>query len=368
MFQKEYDIAITSPNNPYVSTYSWKIPNFQKAIKEYSHNKYFYSKQFWVPYTSLWKLKVYPNGNQQNNFVDIFLEAVQTPYEHYNNILTRGRNFRLQVEIIYHVNQDSNNFDDEIIENGNISQLVDLPSNSRYMGYQFGFDNFKDYGYNRFLSFSKIFPDDNKLKEFDLVFHLLLFNDYKYMETDKGYVCKMEKFFENETLADIEIILDCDTRIKAHKVILIASSTYFEKMLQGGWSESTSDSIKIHNVGYKTFRVILFYLYGNKLMDINDDDLELLKDVYMQADMMGLTELLKFVVNRMCRMVNEFNFEDILRFCWGKDHCIRLKESTLNFISAYVKTVKLSKNMEHIKKSTNHEVVAYSKTWEKKTE
>ncbi|CAG8737048.1 10459_t:CDS:2 [Gigaspora margarita] len=286
MFQKEYDIAITSPNNPYVSTYSWKIPNFQKAIKEYSHNKYFYSKQFWVPYTSLWRLKVYPN----------------------------------------------------------------------------------DYGYNRFLSFSKIFPDDNKLKEFDLIFHLLLFNDYKYMETDKGYVCKMEKFFENETLADIEIILDCDTRIKAHKVILIAGSTYFEKMLQGGWSESTSDSIKIHNLGYKTFRVILFYLYGNKLMDINDDDLELLKDVYMQADMMGLTELLKFVVNRMCRMVNEFNFEDVLKFCWGKDHCIPLKESTLNFISAYVKTVKLSKNMEHIKKSTNHEVIAYSKIWEKKTE
>ncbi|CAG8488843.1 3901_t:CDS:1 [Cetraspora pellucida] len=354
---------MTSPNNPYVSTYSWRIPNFQKAIKEYSHRRYFYSKKFWVPYTSLWRLKVYPNGNQQTNFVDIFLEAVQTPYEYHNKILTRGRNFRLQVEIIDHVSQDTNNSNGT----GNIVHLVDLPSNSRYMGYQFGFDNYKDYGYNRFLSFTKLFPDDNKLKEFDLVFHLLLFNDYKHMDIGKGYECKMEKFFENETLADIEILLDCGTRIKAHKVILIAGSTYFEKMLQGGWRESTSECVRIHNIGYKAFRVILFYIYGNKLMDVNYD-LELMKEIYMQTDMMGLIELLKLVVNHMCGMVNELNFEDILKFCRNKDHCIPLKESALNFVGAYVKAVKLGKNMEHIEKSENHEVVAYSKLWENETE
>ncbi|CAG8632240.1 2841_t:CDS:1, partial [Scutellospora calospora] len=104
-----------------------------------------------------------------------------------------------------------------------------------------------------------------------------------------------------------------------------------------------------------------------RLMDVNND-LELIKDVYMQADMMGLTELVKLVVNYMCGMVNELNFEEILVFCWDKEHCKSLKESALNFVSAYVKSVKLSKNTEYIKKSVNNEVVTYSKIWEKETE
>ncbi|CAJ0651898.1 9970_t:CDS:2, partial [Entrophospora sp. SA101] len=193
-------------------------------------------------------LILFPEGNKlrdANEYISLYLEAIQTPYENQNLIDTRYARFKLSIEM---------------------------------------------------MEISDDFTKTNESKRS---------NSRSYFLSSTN-----EKFFEDDSFTDIRFLLDCGSIIKAHRVILAGGSAYFNKMLKGEWKESNSETIKIHSFKYETFRAILFYIYSGKLVDTQD--LELLKDVYVKAEMMGLDGLLKLLVNKFSEIIDEDNWDDIL--------------------------------------------------------
>ncbi|CAJ0748028.1 24704_t:CDS:2 [Entrophospora sp. SA101] len=230
--------ALLTESKPY-HCFSWKVSAFQ----QYLNNCKFEGNKL----------------RDANEYISLYLEAIQTPYENQNLIDTRYARFKLSIEMM------------EISDDFTKTKLIKLKTDTEILEHKFIFNSDDDFGYSKFYSI---------------------------------------KNFKNDSFTDIRFLLDCGSIIKAHRVILAGGSAYFNKMLKGEWKESNSETIKIHSFKYETFRAILFYIYSGKLVDTQD--LELLKDVYVKAEMMGLDGLLKLLVNKFSEIIDEDNWDDIL--------------------------------------------------------
>ncbi|CAG8562829.1 17072_t:CDS:1 [Dentiscutata erythropus] len=343
---------ITNPT-PFITTYSWKISNFRQLKENTCHGKHVYSPPFWNNYSGSWRLKLYPNGNSINDYsikdyLSLYLEAIQTPYEQFHNISSRRIRFNFRLEKLDLVSSQP-------------SKIFDLCNQNWFMNHEFQFDGDIDWGFTKFCYSNKIFQTEaDKSKKIDLIFHVNIINDDNDQDNNEErnlyytYTTGNEKFFEDPSFSDIEFELDCGTRIKAHKVILAGGSDYFEKMFKGGWKEKNTMCIKIHDISYKSFRGILFYIYTEKWMDITD--LDLLKEMYAKADMMGLNRLKKMVSNKICGMLNTDNWDQIYAFGWEYGDS-QFKISGFNFVADNWKAVRNSEKMIMLSENGNSELI-----------
>ncbi|RGB38932.1 BTB/POZ protein [Rhizophagus diaphanus] len=135
-------------------------------------------------------------------------------------------------------------------------------------------------------------------------------SDYDYCNYSRIY----EEYFEDERFADIEFVLDCGSRIKAHRIILSANSIYFKNMLQGQWKEGSMETIQIKETNYMAFRAVVYYIYSGKLYDTNGFDI--LKQTFKLADMMMLENLSKLIIDELSDLINEENWYEFILLGW----------------------------------------------------
>ncbi|CAI2171679.1 11573_t:CDS:1 [Funneliformis geosporum] len=340
-----------------MGTFSWKVSSFQQYIKNCGSGDIFYSPRFTIPqlqstyantanyenspHISQWRLKVFPNGNDTYDHISVYLEALQTPYEKRHNIKVRPAKFKLFLEMA------------DLNKNPRKNILIDSDTNHTILEHKFEFDNDEsDLGYRRLCPINQLFPDGNKSRDIDLIFNVHFITCEEPLMEESININQNEKFFENGAFADVGFILDCGRVIKAHKIVLASGSAYFDKMLQGGWIEGTAKIIKLHNWKYETFKSILYYIYTHKL--VNNDDIELLKEIYINSDMIGLITLQKLAKMRLVQLISFDNWEQILLFGWDHDDLI-LKTCGLDFVSSNYSKIRNSDAMKRILDTRNIE-------------
>ncbi|GFS02428.1 BTB/POZ domain-containing protein 8 [Elysia marginata] len=85
-------------------------------------------------------------------------------------------------------------------------------------------------------------------------------------------------------------------KFPAHKCILSARSEYFEAMLGGHWKESQLDVVTLEGVSPQAVKHLLLFLYGGILALPTEDVSANLLDLFLVADMYGVSSLNKVLM------------------------------------------------------------------------
>ncbi|CAG8462822.1 19825_t:CDS:1 [Racocetra fulgida] len=164
--------------------------------------------------------------------------------------------------------------------------------------------------------------------------------------SDSRIVSRFDSRFDSKSLKPSSKFV---RTIKAHRIILVQRSEYFEKFLGGGWKEGSLKTIPIKHIPFETFRSILYYLYTFKLDD--NLDFSILKDVYTNADMMRLEQLSQLVADRIIRMVDYDNWDQVLDLGWKSNSFgskLLLKNAAYDFIHSHWSDIKNTENMSSL--------------------
>ncbi|CAI2166783.1 20384_t:CDS:2 [Funneliformis geosporum] len=341
-------------------TFTWKISCFNELVARHPNGSFFYSERFWSPrgqsvkssdinaineqnnsYNNtgyLWRLKLFPNGVDKisNDFISLYLESIQTHYEKQNNIT--GRHTKFQLSLYRDLNIPTT------------KQRPILVIDRHTLETKFEFNGVKaDYGFARIVPLREIFPNDT---EVDLIVRAQIFEDAitsgegsSSMDINNVSLMSFERYFGVDRFCDVEFVFDCGSSMKAHRVILTARSTYFEKMLEGEWLEGHMKTISIKDMPFDAFRCIVHHLYTGKLEE--GLTFELLREIYSKADMLSLEHLGRMAAKRIIRLMNHENWDQILMLGW-KYYDDRLKDAGQDFAVKHWNVIKDTDNMKQV--------------------
>ncbi|KAL5276773.1 hypothetical protein ACFFRR_002164 [Megaselia abdita] len=212
----------------------------------------------------------------------------------------------------------------------------------------FGCSSYEDLGFGDCgVTFGEMELEDLEftlLDEFERDFALNPFYDIK--SSSENQITKLHedfhKLFLNPKHSDVTLKCKDGGNIKAHKIILISRSVFFEKMFNNENIESKSNEI---HFSFKTevMRNVLEFLYSGGF------DGSMVFEVYKAADFFDLTGL-KFVCEEfLFQNMTQKNIFPVLRFAEtlkAED----LKKRALSWISWSSKYVKKSKEYSTLKK------------------
>ncbi|PKY22575.1 POZ domain-containing protein, partial [Rhizophagus irregularis] len=285
---------------------------------------------------------MFPNGvdKKSNDYISLYLEAIQTHYEKQNNITGRQKKFRLA---LYRVDSNLQT----------TKQKPSLVIDRHTLETKFEFNGVNaDYGFARIIALKELFPSDNT-PEIDLLVRTQIFEDT--MTSGEGpssmvivnniSLMPFERYFGEERFCDVEFIFDCGSSMKAHRVILAARSTYFESMLGGEWLEGHMKTVTIKDMPFDAFRCIVHHLYTGKLEE--GLTFELLRDIYSKADMLRVEQLSQMAAERMVNLMNHENWDQILMLGW-KYFDDRLKDAGQEFAVKHWIEIKDTDNMKQV--------------------
>lgn len=88
---------------------------------------------------------------------------------------------------------------------------------------------------------------------------------YKPRDHFSDIFVRLSKLRKADQLCDITIIIS-DKAFRAHKVVLISASPYFEAMFLSGLAESNQESVILKNIEPDAFEAILHMMYDGKIM------------------------------------------------------------------------------------------------------
>ncbi|KAG9287099.1 hypothetical protein G9A89_000993 [Geosiphon pyriformis] len=352
-------------------TYSWTIPGFQDLVRRVPTGYFLYSDLFWSPYDDeasdflisanrdlrhSWRLRMYPRGYDERykSYLSVYLEGFQTQYEKENN-LTRQKEFELE---LYRIRNDGDNMGTAPIF------LACLKRSSQ----TFNFNNVINCGQHQFCSLENIFPNHDRNINTSLIIRVRIFENTAIklpssqfrqsppVGTSQQIVLPpgFDAFFGDERLADVEFLFDCGTKIKSHRIVLAAQSSYFNTLLLGGWKEAEMETIPIKDTDHKAFRSLLYYFYNGKIERISN--VELLIGVYTLADRFGLQAVASMATDQIIGLLNEENWDEILLLGWHTCNT-GMKQTGIEFAANNWTNVKESDNTKRILQSQDINLV-----------
>lgn len=104
-------------------------------------------------------------------------------------------------------------------------------------------------------------------------------------EPQNEFTKNFAKIFEDDKFSDVSFVIG-DTEIKAHKIILLANSTYFEAMFGHGTVEINATKIHVTGIEPSVFKELLRYIYCKRVNDLKKCALGL----FQAADMVSLRD------------------------------------------------------------------------------
>ena len=154
------------------------------------------------------------------------------------------------------------------------------------------------------------------------------------------------QLLETETNADVTFLV-ADEKIKAHKMILSARSTYFAGMFRSEMKENLSGEVRVPDAKPAAFRALLHFLYAGSLPK-NIDDIVI--DLYTLADKHGLEVLKRRCTSGICRSLGPANVVDVLLLA-ERLNCEVLMSQARRVFAANIRAVEqLQENGEKLKK------------------
>ena len=132
-------------------------------------------------------------------------------------------------------------------------------------------------------------------------------------------------------------IVTSEKELKAHKVVLVSQSSFFETRLEERWTEHGGNRIELRDVPAVTMDTILTYMYTGKVVDIDKAAHELLP----RADEYQLDGLKTLCEEALCKSLTAQSVIDILVMA-DTHNAPNLKQSCLTFIAQNISDVKKS--------------------------
>jgi len=156
----------------------------------------------------------------------------------------------------------------------------------------------------------------------------------------------VQKFLQNLNLlrkdsrfCDVEIT--CGKVVRhAHRVVLSASSPYFEAMFRLGLSENQQQKVQLHSIAPEILDSLIEFIYTNKI-DINQVNVQ---ELLAAADMLQIYEVVEGCCEYLVRELHVSNALGILRF--SEAHaCENLQKSALTFVNTNFPDVALEQEL-----------------------
>ncbi|EAY06448.1 BTB/POZ domain containing protein [Trichomonas vaginalis G3] len=143
-------------------------------------------------------------------------------------------------------------------------------------------------------------------------------------------IFNFSEFLDNSIISDCEIILDDgEPPIKAHKLILANSSSFFLNIFTAQMEESATGKVPITKNPGKLLRRVINWMYDGKIQ-YNDDNKDLLRlyEISLYYGVLVLNESLQKLIREKIKT------EDILDYC---DFCFNEELSrTLEFLAELI--------------------------------
>ena len=146
----------------------------------------------------------------------------------------------------------------------------------------------------------------------------------------------LEDARHKERCTDVTIVTS-EKEFKAHKVVLVSQSAFFETRLEERWTEHGGNRIEMRDVPAVTMDTILTYMYTGKVADIDKAAHELLP----RADEYQLDGLKTLCEEALCKSLTAQSVIDILVMA-DTHNAPNLKQSCLTFIAKNISDVKKS--------------------------
>jgi len=156
------------------------------------------------------------------------------------------------------------------------------------------------------------------------------------------------KLFDDAKKADVTFLVNGE-KIKAHKTILFARSTYFERMFDSDMKENLSDEVEVPDDDPEAFRGMLRYLYGG-VAPPNLDDIAM--DLFVLADKYGLEKLKTTCKTSIFANLGADTVVDALLLAYRYDNDDLMAEAKV-VLRANIRAVKESNDYEKLKAEPN---------------
>ncbi|KAK2145514.1 hypothetical protein LSH36_677g04047 [Paralvinella palmiformis] len=125
---------------------------------------------------------------------------------------------------------------------------------------------------------------------------------YEDSARDAHVLSEMHRFYQDKRLCDIILVVE-SARFRCHRLVLAASSLYFERMFSNDMSESRASEITLKVVTACAVKNLLEYAYTSKLSVTQDTALE----VFEAADMLQFPSARMFCQDFLMDEIDEKN-------------------------------------------------------------
>ena len=113
---------------------------------------------------------------------------------------------------------------------------------------------------------------------------------------------EMHRFYQDERWVDVVLNVE-DASFPSHRLVLAASSLYFERMFTNGMCEETATEITLNQVTSSAIKRLLEFAYTSKL----DISTNVVLEIFEAADMLQFTSARKFCEEFLLQQIQESN-------------------------------------------------------------
>lgn len=149
----------------------------------------------------------------------------------------------------------------------------------------------------------------------------------------------------DEEFSDVTFVVE-DRPLYAHRAILSRRCAYFGTMFRSGLRESSQLSIPINNARYEVFRLLLQWLYTDKI----SIDVEQALELYILADMYGLRRLLDLCLYSMRQKLTPEKVGAQLQAA-ADCNCEPMKDICMDYILEHYVSVFGTDSMNNVRQS-----------------
>ena len=162
--------------------------------------------------------------------------------------------------------------------------------------------------------------------------------------------CPEMDLFMNEDKSDVVFMIE-GQRIPAMKSILSLKSKVFRAMFGGDFKESKDREVVIEDTTYEGFKTFIQFLYCDRLVLKDDNNLQLIEEVCQLSDRYDVQCLLEKVNDHLMRI--PLNWSDSVTFKWVSKIAFDYKLSEImSKVLAFIDT-----NFKHFANKDNKELL-----------
>lgn len=313
----EQDGVVTDVTAIYKSIYKWEIPNFCITCPK---TKSYLVSPILVHHESNMKfeLRVYPQGykEENNDYISICLRILE------NKIA----DVSLAIAILDSIGK----------------KYYETAARKKYDMENNSWNDVHFVRQTNIMNNRAKFLSDKKLKfACEITVHKVFTDEDNYTRVSKrsrldigvspSHAYNFEQFLGSEKFSDVSFATADDTKIHAHKCILVSKSEAFLTVFE---KEMCDNIIDVKGIDFETLGEMLRFIYINKVENLS----KVARQLLFCAEKYGLTDLKLLCETQICSDICSSNALDLVSYA-ESHNLTKLRKMAINYIVANMKEV-----------------------------